>query len=160
MELITKIFLALLGGFLGIAGTLWTAKRRENISTKKEQLKYFYAPMEILIRMNARGFKRYNMESSSEHDKQYIEKNIWYPNHKKTKEIIMNQSHHLTKMPEEILALLEHINVWLSEYELIHVKGEQTGPVFVARKGFKYPQKSDRFIYDTAAKLRGKLNEG
>ena len=152
-DLISKIVLAFIGGLIGIAGTIWTAKRRENISTKKDQLKYFYAPMEILIRMNAKGYERYTKQGSSQHDKQYIEKHIWYPNHIKTKELIMSQSHHLTKMPEEILALLEHINVWLSECELIHVKEERTGPVFAGPKEFRYPDKSDQFVYDTAAKL-------
>lgn len=159
-DLILKIILALFGGLIGITGTIWTAKRRENISTKKDQLKHFYAPIEILIRMNDKAFKRYYESSSSPHDKLYIEKHIWYPNHMKTKELIMSQSHHLTKMPEEILALLEHINVWLSEYELIHIKEERTGPVFAGPKGFPYPPKSDEFICDTARELRGELNEG
>lgn len=159
-DLVTKIVLALIGGLIGVGGTIWTARRRENISTKKEQLKFFYAPMEILIRMNAKGFKRYYNSDSSPHDKLYIEKHIWYPNHLKTKELIMSQSHHLTEMPEEILALLEHIYVWLSEYELIHVKEDRTGPVFAGPKGFPYPKDSDKFIYDTARRLRGELNEG
>ena len=84
----SKIILALIGGLVGVAGTVWTAKRRENISTKKDQLRYFYAPIEILIRMNDKSFERYNKQSSSEHDKKYIEKHIWHPNHIKTKKLI------------------------------------------------------------------------
>ena len=58
-------------------------------------------------------------QNMSGHDRNFIEKNIWYPNHVKTKELIMDQSHHRSEMSEEVLDLLEHINVWLSKYELI-----------------------------------------
>ncbi len=158
-DLLANIIVAIVGGIVGIAGTVWTAKRRENISTRREQLHRFYAPMEILLQMNAQSYERYKKAERGSHDREYIEKNIWYPNHKKTKELIMTQSHHLTSMPAEILALLEHIDVWLSEYELIHVKGEKTGPVYAGPKGARYPKASDTFVFETAAKLRNRLNE-
>ncbi len=158
-ELLSKIVIAVVGGAIGVAGTVWTAKRRENISTRKEQLHYFYAPMEILLRMNAKSFERYKSAERKSHDREYIEKNIWYPNHVKTKELIMTQSHHLTSMPDEILDLLEHIDVWLSEYELIHIKKEKTGPVYAGPKGTKYPNASNKFVFNTAARLRKELNK-
>ncbi|TQV67338.1 hypothetical protein FKG94_25790 [Exilibacterium tricleocarpae] len=160
MDVYSEIIVAVVAAIAGVGGTLLTARYRENISTKKEQLQYFYAPMEILVRMNAKSYERYGKQNVSEHDRHYIEKYIWYPNHIKTKELIMSQSHHLTEMPEEILDLLEHINVWLSEYELIHVKGEKKGAVFAGPKGFPYPTGSDAFIYNTAARLRKELNRG
>jgi len=158
-DLYSNIIVAIVGGALGIFGTLWTAKRREDISTKKEQLHHFYAPLEILLQMNARSYERYKTAERSSHDREYIEKNIWYPNHLKTKEIIMCQSHHLTSMPKEILDLLEHIDVWLSEYELVHTKQEKSGPVYAGPKGARYPKASDTFVFTTAARLRKQLNE-
>lgn len=56
----------------------------------------------------------------------------------------------MAKMPEEILVLLEHINVWLSEYELIYVKEERIGSVVAGPKEFPYPVESDEFIFDTS----------
>ena len=159
MDLYSDITVAIVAALCGVVGTLLTARYRENISTKKEQLRYFYAPMEILIRMNAKSYERYSKTKLSTHDRIYIEQNVWYPNHVKTKEIIMQQSHHLEAMPAEILDLLEHINVWLSEYELIHVKKERTGPVFAGPKGYPYPTESDAFICNKAEELRKALNK-
>lgn len=160
MDWFWQLFMAIVAAGLGVFGTLVTASYRENISTKKERLKYFYAPLEILVRMNAKGFERYIHPKATQHDKEYIEEHIWYPNHVKTKELIMNESHHLSEMPNEILELLQHINVWLSEYELKHEKGEAEGAVFAGPKGYPYPQKSDQFIYDVAEKLRNQVNKG
>ncbi len=154
----SELIVAVVATIVGSGATILISRYRENISTKKEQLQYFYAPMEILIRMNAKSYDRYRKVRDNEHDRVYIEKNIWYPNHLKTKELIMTQSHHLEAMPTEILDLLEHINVWLSEYELIHVKGEKSGPVFAGPKGYPYPTSSDEFIYQKAASLRKMLS--
>lgn len=159
MEIYTELVVVVVGAIVGVLVTIITGKYRENISTKKDQLKSFYAPLEILIRMNQKGFVRYQKDNTLDHDKEYIEKHIWHPNHIKTKELIMEQSHHLNQMPDEILDLLEHINVWLSEYDLIHVKNQKKGPVFVASKGYKYPKHVDQFIYDTTQKLRNELSE-
>lgn len=158
MAIYSEIIVAIVAAVLGVGATMLTARYRENISTKKDQLRYFYSPMEILISMNQRSFQRYKNAKLDDRDRSYIEKNIWYPNHLKAKELIMNQSHHLTRIPEEILDLLEHINVWLSEYELIHVEKKGKGPVFAGPKGYPYPEKSDTFICDTASRLRKALN--
>lgn len=158
-DLYSNIVVAIVGGAIGILGTLWNAKRRENISTKKEQLHNFYAPMEILLQLNGKAYERYKKAKTGSHDREYIEKNVWYPNHIKTKEIIMTQSHPLTSMPSEVLDLLEHIDVWLSEYELIHIKKSKSGPVYAGPKGARYPKKSDSFVCNTAARLRKQLNE-
>lgn len=159
MGIYSEIIVAAAAALLGVLGTIATAKYRESISTKKEQLKNFYAPLEILVRMNARSYRRYRNKNLTAHDREYIEKNIWHPNHVATRELIMKQSHHLARMPDEILDLLEHINVWLSEYERVHVKKEKNGPVFAGPRGYPYPDESDRFICETASALRKALNK-
>ena len=111
MAIYTELVVVVSGAIAGVLGTIITGRYRESVSTKKDQLKSFYAPLEILIRMNKKGFDRHKKSGISQHDKEYIEKHIWYPNHLKTKEIIMEQSHYLRHMPDEILDLLEHINV-------------------------------------------------
>jgi len=160
MDLYSEIFVGAFATAVGIFGTILTSRYRENISTKKDQLKHFYGPLEVLVLMNKRSFKRYFSEKTTSHEKSFIERNIWHPGHLKTKELIINQSHHLPKIPDEIIDLLEHINVWLSEYELIYDKKEKQGSVFAGTKGYPYPKKSDDFICETASKLRGKLNKG
>jgi hypothetical protein len=159
-DLLQKLLLAIVGGGIGIFGTIWTARVREAKSSKREQLQNFYAPMEILLRMNEKAFHRYMANNATPFDREYIETNIWHPNHLKIKDLIMGQSHHLAHMPEEILDLLEHINVWLSEYELVHVRKAKAGPVFAGTRGKPHPKASDAFVYTTAESLRKSLNEG
>ena len=106
--LITNLIVAVVAAGLGVAGTVWTAKRRENLSTRKEQLKFFYAPLEIMLRMNKNAFERYKKRGSKDKEAEFIEQSIWHPNHVRIKELIMNESHHLSSMPDDILDLLEH----------------------------------------------------
>jgi len=158
-DLLEKLLLAVVGGSIGIFGTIWTSHLRETRSTKREQLQNFYAPMEILLRMNHKAFNRYIHKDATPFDKEFIERSIWQPNNSKIKELIMAQSHHLPRIPEEILDLLEHINVWLSEYELVHVQKAKAGPVFAGSRGKPHPKASDTFVYVTAEKLRKSINE-
>lgn len=157
-DLIQKLIVAVVGGGLGIFGTLWTARLRESRSARREQLQFFYAPMEILLKMNQRAFDRY-MTAETPFDREFIETNIWYPNNLKIKGLVMEQSHHLGCVPGEILDLLEHINVWLAQYELIHVRKEGSGPVFAGPKGKPYPRGCDAFVYAMAGQLRRLLND-
>ena len=53
---------------------------------------------------------------------------------------------------------MDHIDVWLSEYELIYEKKEKNPPVFGGPKGYGYPKKADEYIYNKSTKLRMKLN--
>ncbi len=108
--------------------------------------------------MNGKAYERYCKSNATQHDKEYIEDHIWYPNHLKAKELIMGQSHHLAEMPEEILDLLQHINVWLSEYERKRIKGESGGPIFAGPRGYRYPRESDTFIFNTTNALRARVN--
>lgn len=157
-DLIQKVVLAIVGGGVGIVGTMWTGRLRESRSAKREQLQYFYAPMEILLNMNRRAFERY-LKADTAFDREFIETNVWHPNHLKIKNLVMEQSHHLGHVPEEILELLEHINIWLAEYELVHVRKERSGPVFAGTKGKPYPKACDAFVYTMARNLRRVLND-
>lgn len=157
-DLIQSLVTAVVGGGIGVAGTMWTARLRESRSARREQLQYFYAPMEILLNMNQRAFDRY-LKAEMPFDKEFIETNVWYPNHLKIKSLVMEQSHHLGHVPVEILELLDHINVWLAEYELVHVRKERSGPVFAGPRGNPYPKACDAFVYATARALRRSLNE-
>lgn len=158
---------ALISGVLAlITGTVgmyivnqYLEKRRELISTKREQLSKFYSPLEMLLRINSLEFDRYFKESTTESDKEFIETEIWYPNNKEIKEIIMGNGHLLPEVPQEILMLLGHINVWLSEYNLVYVKKEKNPPVFAGPKGYGYPREADTYIYQKAADLRSSINK-
>jgi hypothetical protein len=72
----------------------------------------------------------------------------------------MGQSHHLARVPQEILELLEHLEVWLSEYELVYVLKKKSGPVFAGTRGYPYPSKSDDFVIGESSRLRRALNRG
>ena len=129
----SSVTAALISGVLAlITGTVgmyivnqYLEKRRELISTKREQLSKFYSPLEILLKINNLEFDRYFKENTTETDKEFIETEIWYPNNKEIKKIIMENGHQLPEVPQEILKLLGHINVWLSEYNLVHIKKEK-----------------------------------
>ena len=70
----------------------------------------------------------------------------------------MKNGHLLPEVPEKILKLLGHINVWLSEYDLVYVKQEKKPPVFAGPKGYGYPTEADEHIYDKASALRSSIN--
>ncbi len=162
-QIIASIITGILGLLAGTVGFYYAngylEERREYVSTKREQLEYVYAPLEILAKMNKRAFDRYFMSETTNHDREFIEQNIWYPNNREIKRIIMEKSHLLTEIPEELLQLLTHINVWLSEYELVYVKKVKDPPVFGGPKGYGYPEKVNDYIYSKTDELRSILNK-
>jgi hypothetical protein len=149
--------LGLIGGTFGTYMVQrYIEEKREYLSTKREQLQYVFAPLEMLLKMNKAEFKRHF--DSSDEDKEFIETHVWYPNNSEIRKIIMEKSHLLTEIPEEFVKLLIHINVWLSEYELIYIKKIKKPPVFAAPKGYGYPTEVDDYVYSEAKKLRHILN--
>jgi hypothetical protein len=162
-EVIAAIITGVLGLFTGTAGfyfaNRYLEKKKQDISTKREQLQYVFAPLEILLKMNKREFERYTKENTAIEDKEFIEKNVWRPNHAEVKRIIMERSHLLKEIPEELLELLTHINVWLLEYELVYVKEVHPPPVFVGPKGYRYPAKADAYVFSKAKELRDAINK-
>ena len=161
-EGIAAIITGVLGLLTGTVGFYFAnrhlEKKRQDISTKREQLQSVFAPLEILLKMNKREFDRYNKQDTELEDKEFIEKNVWYPNNVEVKRIIMERSHLLKEIPEELLTLLTHINVWLLEYELVYVKKVHKSPVFVGQKGYRYPKDADEYIFSRAKELRSALN--
>lgn len=163
----SNIAAALISGFLAlITGTVgmyivnqYLEKKRNFISSQREQLENFYSPLEILLKINSFEFERYFKNDTTENDREFIETNVWYPNNKEIKKIIMENGHLLPEVPEEILKLLGHINVWLSEYDLIYIKKEKKPPVFAGPKGYGYPKEADPYIYQKAASLRSSINK-
>jgi len=151
--------LGLLGGTLGFYyANRYLEQRRQYLSTKREQLQHVFAPLEILMKMNKAEFNRYFKDDTATHDREFIEKNVWHPNNLEIKRIIMENSHLLTEIPEELLRLLTHINVWLSEFEMIYVKKKKEPPVFGGPKGYRYPSEVDDYIYSRTEELRQILN--
>jgi hypothetical protein len=151
-----------LGLITGTAGFYYANKyleqRKQDLSTKRDRFERVYAPLEILLKMNGREFERYNLPTTTIEDKEYIEKNVWYPNNRAIKQIIMDRSHLLMEIPEEFLKLLTHINVWLLEFELVYIKKVNDPPVFVGPKGYGYPKEVDRYLFGKADELRRQLN--
>jgi len=162
-EGIAAIITGVLGLLTGTVGfyiaNRYLEEKRQAISTKREQLQFVFAPLEILLKMNKREFERHNKKETAIEDKEFIEKNVWYPNNSEVKRIIMERSHLLKEIPEELLELLTHINVWLLEYELVYVKKVHPSPVFVGPKGYRYPAKADAYVFLKAEELRGALNK-
>jgi hypothetical protein len=161
-EGLALIVTGVLGLITGTVGTYFANRyleqRKEDLSTKRDRFQHVYAPLEILLKMNKREFQRYNLPITTIEDKEYIEKNVWYPNNLEIKRIIMERSHLLTEIPEQFLKLLTHINVWLLEYELVYVKKVNDPPVFVGPKGYGYPKEVDQYTFTKADELRRELN--
>ena len=161
-----EILSATITGIIGlITGTVgfyfansYLEKKRESLSSKREQLKYVYGPLEINMRTSRQEFERYFEKNTTFDEKVFIEKQIWFPIHSETKRILMEESHYLNEIPEELLKLLEHINVWLSEYDLIYVKEKKNPPVFAGTKGYPYPKEADEYVFKKASELRSALN--
>jgi hypothetical protein len=156
---IITIVTALLGALAGYVANTQTEKRKKYLATKREQLQFVYAPLEVLTRINKQEFDRYFAENTTEADKEYIERHVWYPNNREIKKIIMTNAHLLEDMPEAIYDLIAHINVWISEYNLVHISNVKKGPVFVAYKGHRYPREVDAIIREKANQLRKILNK-
>lgn len=162
-EIIVELSVALIGIVGGAILTLLTQrfihKLRESHATLRDQLKYVFSPLEILSKINKLGFDRYFKDNTTQHDQEFIEKQIWFPNHTEIKRILMEHSHLLDVVPPILIKLMEHIDVWLSEYELVYVKKEKNPPVLVGlSKGYKYPKSADDYIFNKSAELRRKLN--
>jgi len=161
-----QVLAAIITGVLGLlTGTVgfyfvnqYLEKKKQDISTKREQLQFVFAPLEILLKMNKREFERYTKQDTTEEDKEYIEQKVWHPNNTEAKRIIMEKSHLLKEIPEQLLDLLTHINVWLLEYELVYVKKVHPPPVFVGPKGYGYPKEADSYVFSKAEELRSALN--
>lgn len=158
-KIIVPVVAALVGGLLHYAGSSYLESERRYLSTKREQLEKFFAPMEMLVRVNAKEFKRYTAANTTEHDRSFIEQNVWFPNNTEIKAIIMNNGHLLDEVPDEIVDLLLHINVWLSQYDLIYAQGKAKPPVFTAHKGHAWPKGVDDYIIGRAQDLRTALRD-
>ena len=133
-------------------------RKREFLSTKRQQLQHVFAPLEILMRTNKRASERFFTTGTTVHDKEFIERNIWYPNHTEAMKILMEKAHLLPEIPQVFLDLITHINVWLTEYDLIYVKRKKKGPAFAGTRGYPYPSKADTYVIERAAELRKTLN--
>lgn len=159
------VFETIISGVIGVLGgtvgyyyvNRYLEKKREALSTKREQLQYVYGPLEVLMKMNNREFYRYFKKESTLQDKEYIERHIWYPNNTQIRRIIMEKSHLLPDIPDLLLDLLTHINVWLSEYELTYIRKTQDPPVF-SKPGYTYPQGVDALVFEKSKALRKVLN--
>lgn len=156
--LLVPVLTALLGLIGGYIVNLQLEKKRKILATKRDQLQYVYAPLEMLTRINKLEFDRYFDDKTTQQEKEFIETQVWFLNNSEIKKILIAHAHLLDEMPEELYDLLAHINVWLSEYNLIYNLKVKQAPVFVAYKGHRYPQKADKVIADKAAELRKLLN--
>lgn len=159
LAIIIPIVTALLGLIGGYMVNLQLERKRKFLATKREQLQFVYAPLEMLTRINKLEFDRYFESKTSAEEKEFIETQVWFPNNSEIKKILITHAHLLDSMPEELYDLLAHINVWLSEYNLVYNLKNKRGPVFVAYKGHRYPQKADQVISEKAAELRKLLNK-
>ncbi len=155
--------LAAISGFIAggfglylITGSL--EKKKAYLSGKREQLKYFYSPIESLVKINSQEFEHYFKNDATNEDREFIEKTIWHPNFVEIKKVIMENAHLLEELPDEILRLLNYINIWLSDYDSVYIKQLKEAPVFVRPNGYSYPGESDDFIYQQAGALRKELN--
>lgn len=159
IETVISGLLGLAGGTLGYYYTnKFVERNREFISTKREQLQYVYGPLDVLMKMNMKEFRRYYKPGTTIDDRNFIEQHIWYPNNTEIKKIIMERSHLLPEMPHEFLELLTHINVWLTEYDLVYNKKIKEPPVFAGVRGYRIPEGLDVFISNKANELRKSLN--
>jgi len=158
-----SLFIPILTAMLGLIGgyivNVQLERKRKLLATKRDQLQFVYAPLEMLTRINKLEFDRYFDEKTSRAEKEFIEQQVWFPNNSEIKKILVMHAHLLDEMPSELYDLVAHINVWLSEYNLIYVLQTKDAPVFVAYKGHRYPQKADQVIADKAAQLRKVLNK-
>jgi hypothetical protein len=134
-------------------------KQRQYLSTKREQLKSVFGPLEVLAKMNRGEFDRYMNPGTSAQHREFIEQRVWFPNLSEIRRVLMEHSHLLDEIPSPLLKLLTHINVWLAEYDLIYVKKLKPPPVFAGPEGYPYPTESDTFIYARASELRKLLNK-
>ena len=134
-------------------------KKRASLSTKRQQLQQVYSRLEILIRINGQEFDHYFKTDATNDDREFIEKTVWHPNYLEIKKIILENSHLLEEIPDELLQLLNYINIWLSDYELVYIKNLKDPPVFVRTNGYSYPGESDEFIRSMAGNLRKQLNK-
>ena len=133
-------------------------KKRTYLSNKRQQLKLVYSPLEALVKINSQEFDHYFKNDATNEDREFIEKTIWYPNFVEAKKVIMENSHLLEGIPDELLRLLNYINIWLSDYDAVYVKQLKDAPVFVRPNGYSYPGEADEFIYQQARALRKELN--
>ena len=162
----TNVLAALIFGAIGILmGSLmfffahqYFEKQREFYSTKREQLKYIFAPLEIMLKINSQQYDHYLHDDTSGEEREFIEKNIWYPNYLEIKTILMEEVYLLDELPDELITLLNFVNVWLSEYDLAYVKNTKEPPVFIRPKGNIYPAEVDNFIFRKAGELRKLLS--
>lgn len=133
-DLLVELGFGLVGLIGGSIITIFTQRillqQREFHATRRDQLEYIYAPLEMLLKINKFGFDWYFEKRTKKSDKKYIERHIWFPNHIEIKKLIMKHTHLLEELPPLLQDLLIHINVWLSEFELIYNLEEKDRPVF------------------------------
>lgn len=152
--IIIPIITALLGILGGYLANMQLERKRKYLTTKREQLQFVYAPLEIITRINRQEFDRYFEEKTTDVEKEYIETFVWVPNNSEIRRILISQAHLLDDMPPEIYSLIRQINVWLSEYILLHTLKIEMGAVFGAQKGKGYPSVTDKIIPDGSLDVR------
>ncbi len=158
----TAIMAGLLGFIAGGCGfyliTTYLENKRACLSSKRQRLKLVYSPLESLVKINGQEFDHYFKDDATNEDREFIEKTIWHPNFVEIKKVIMENTHLLEEIPDELLRLLNYINIWLSDYDAVYVRQVKDAPVFVRPNGYSYPGEADEFIYQQAGALRRELN--
>jgi len=158
----TAIIAGILGFIAGGFGLFLISnhleKKRNYLSNKRQRLKLVYSPLEALVKINSQEFDHYFKNDATNEDREFIEKTIWYPNFVEIKKVIMDNSHLLEEIPDELLRLLNYTNIWLSDYDSVYVRQLKDAPVFVRPDGYSYPGEADEFIYQQTSALRKELN--
>src|SRR6478735_4371099 len=99
---IIPIVTALLGILGGYLANTQLERKRKYLATKREQLQFVYAPLEIITRINKQEFDRYFDDKTTDIEKEYIETHVWFPNNSEMRRILMTQAHLLDDMPSEL----------------------------------------------------------
>jgi len=162
----SQSLIAIISGMIGLAiGGIciqsinrYLDTKAEYLSGKRDHLQFVYAPLEILTRINNQEFDRYLKNETSNEEREFIEQQIWYPNNIKIRDIIMEDSHLLDEVPEELIKLLTYVNAWLAEYDLVYIRKLKEAPVYARPQGYHYPGDADEFVARQASQLRKEVS--
>lgn len=131
-------------------------KQLYRVELRERRLKEFYRPMDIVLRASKMAFKRY-FESSDE-EKKFIAKS-WYDYNNLMKKLIMEKSYLFLEpeLPPEVDKLIEHIDVFLFDYDQ-YSKGLKQNP-FPGIRGYPFPKEVNDYFATKSQELSRELGK-
>jgi hypothetical protein len=122
----------------------------------EKRLRELYRPMDIILRSSKMAFQRYLKAESEE---QVFIADLWGEYNKAMKDLIIKNAYLFIEpeLPPEISRLMEHIDVYLFDYQQ-YKQGKRENP-FPGERGYPFPSEINDYFANSSQQLVKKTRD-